>query len=88
MMRVRAMSKSIIISLVLVSLIISGCANQPQGETQDLSPSDTPPELTDTSASENDIASLDIELSELEYMIEDSEFSEEDFLELNEGTFE
>ncbi|MFH1391711.1 MAG: hypothetical protein ABIH20_05350 [Candidatus Diapherotrites archaeon] len=87
------MNKSIIILFILVSVLLSGCTEQPQengqnnGTTIDDS-SGLAPELTDTSASENDIASLDIEILELESMIEDSEFSEEDFIKLDESTFE
>lgn len=78
------MSKTILISLILVFVVLSGCASPPQ-EDDTGGPAEA---VVDTTASEEDIAELDTGIAELESLIEDSDFEGDSFLELDESTFE
>ena len=70
------MNRALIACAVLAALFISGCAQQ------------APAPQPDTSLNEGQITGMESDLAEIESSLDDSDFSEYEFLEVNESTFQ
>ena len=82
------MNKQILILLLLVSLILSGCVNsEPQVNEENTNTQLNEPSLEDFSL-DGELEITDSELDEIESLINENSFEDVDFLELDESTFE
>ena len=76
------MSSAAVALLLLAAVFVFGCTTpQEKATTQSSS-------LQEIGDSQQEIAVLDSEIQELEQLLADSEYSEEDFLALDNGTFQ
>ena len=90
-MKVKAMNKALVFSLLLISAFIAGCAQQqPQnGSTQDLpGATGSGTGAVQQQVSQQDMDSIGSEISELETMLEDSSLDGIKFIQLDESTFQ
>ena len=92
-MRMMTMTKLIVFSLLVMVLLVAGCPqNQPEynapqtGGNPSVGAQEEIP--LENAPSQEEIAALDSEINELDSLIEDSDSSQLDFLELNESTFQ
>ncbi len=83
------MNKQILIVLLLVSLVLSGCVNSepPINEENTNTQLNEQPSLEDSSLG-GELEITDSELDEIESLINENSFEDVDFLELDESTFE
>jgi len=90
-MRVMRMQSKILIGFFVFSLILSGCVSQQESTQTDSTPLDDSQgsDSTGVNASETqeEIDSIDSEISELDSMLENSNLTEDEFLEVDESTF-
>ncbi|MCR4335123.1 MAG: hypothetical protein NUV57_01145 [archaeon] len=89
------MNKSILASILILAVLLSGCASQTQGQNTgaqnqsgDTSQIQEQPVAGDSLVtSDEELAALDSELNELESLLNDSDFNGTEFLALDDSTF-